>query len=78
MFTEFSDVFMSSSYSELADQSRSVQEAISIYYVLGSELSLTEDTEEEGTLPSTLTEEDRITPMEQQLSGQENTAYKCL
>lgn len=73
MFTEFSDVFMSSSYSELADQSSSVYEAISVYYVLSSELSLME-----GTLLSTLIEDDRITPMKQQLSGQENTASKCL
>lgn len=65
MFTEFSDVFMSGSYSELADSSSSVYEAMSIYCVLGSELSLMEDTEEEGTLPSTLIEEDKITPMKQ-------------
>lgn len=61
MFTEFLGSFMSSSYPELADESRSVYEVQSIYRILGSELSLMEVTEEDDSLPWGLIggEEDR-------------------
>jgi len=56
---------MSSSYPEPADESRSVYEALSIYHMLSSELSLMEVTEEDDSLPCGLTGEKRIIPPKQ-------------
>lgn len=51
MFTDFSGGFMSSSYPEPTDESRSVYEALNIYHMFGSERSLMEVIEENNSLP---------------------------
>lgn len=56
MFTVFSDVFMSSSYSELADHLGSVYEVFSIFYALNSDLRFVADIEEDDRSLSDLIE----------------------